>query len=138
MRLDEEVLMDFFREYITVSVSFIHVLESLSFVHHPPPPPKHTLPSLFGWISKRYAYLLKGIPIKERLTFFNSWLDFSFNFFQCFFIPIFLTWVAESRKQSQDTEWFKRTCFSREPGYLHAHLHEYSWTSTWLPGNLFC
>jgi len=33
-----------------------------------------------------------------------------------------------------DAEWFERTCFRRGFGYLHAHLYEYSWTSTWLPG----
>ena len=33
-----------------------------------------------------------------------------------------------------DTEWLERTSFRREFGYLHAHLYEHSWTSTWLPG----
>ena len=41
MRLDEEVLMDFFREYLTVSVSTEYVLE------------------VFGWFFEKSSYLLK-------------------------------------------------------------------------------
>jgi len=63
----------------------------------------------------------------------SLWVVLGFFFF-------FLSWTKNKFKSCGvvlvllDAEWFERTCFRRGFGYLHAHLYEYSWTSTWLPG----
>jgi hypothetical protein len=50
------------------------------------------------------------------------------------FTAFFLT-AAESWKQSADSGWYEGASFSWEFGYLYSHLHKYTGTSTWLPGN---